>query len=142
MKISKKAYYGLRAVLALFQANKPLSIHGLAEAEHLPEGYLEKILQSLRRAGIVVAHKGVSGGYTLAHKTRELNVWDVLRELDSPMKTVAPTKGTLPCLQVSHCQTNEVWRALEKEIEMTLSKITIKHLSTNSALSNITIQHQ
>lgn len=129
MKVSKKAYYGLRAVLALAQSEKPLSIHSLAETEHLPEDYLEKILQHLRRAGMVEATKGTSGGYTLARPKEEVNVWEVLRELDGPIKTfAAPIKGTLPCLQPSHCQTNEVWRKLETEIESTLSHITLGSL--------------
>ena len=133
MKISKKAYYGLRAVLALAQEGKPLSIHAIAEREHLPEDYLEKILQSLRRADLVVAHKGVAGGYALARSAQKISVWDILRVLDGPIKTFSvPIKGTLPCLQVSHCQTNEVWRTLEKQIEMTLSNITIEQLISHN----------
>ena|SRR3989344_742240 len=129
MKISKKAYYGLRAIVALAHADTALSIHTLAELEKLPAGYLEKILQSLRRAGIVEAKKGTAGGYTLARDARAVSVWDVLRELDGPIKTfTAPIKGELPCLQVTHCQTNEVWRTLENKIEETLSAITIADL--------------
>lgn len=129
MKISKKSYYGLRAVLHLAQSDKPLSIHALAEAEHLPQDYLEKILQSLRRAQLVEAKKGTTGGYSLARSSKEINAWEILRALDGPIKTFAtPVKGELPCFQPSHCQTNEVWRKLETEIESTLSRITIKSL--------------
>lgn len=129
MKISKKAYYGLRAVLALAQAKKPLSIHALAEAERLPEDYLEKILQNLRRAAIVDAKKGTTGGYALARETKNISVWDILHELDGPVKAFTPpVAGALPCLHVSHCQTNEVWRTLENKIEETLSDISIASL--------------
>ena len=129
MKVSKKAYYGLRAIVALAQANTALSIHTLAQSEGLPEDYLEKILQHLRRANIVEAKKGVSGGYALARETADISVWDVLSELDGPVKTfTTPIKGTLPCFHVSHCQTNEVWRALENKIEETLSDISIASL--------------
>jgi Rrf2 family transcriptional regulator, cysteine metabolism repressor len=129
MKVSKKAYYGLRAALALAHAHKPLSIHALAEGEHLPEGYLEKILQTLRRAGIVAAEKGVAGGYALARSVDTLTVWDILSVLDGPLKTIAPAgSGGLPCSLPSHCQANEAWRLLGKEIEDTLSRITIGSL--------------
>lgn len=129
MKVSKKAYYGLRATLALAQTEKPLSIHTLAEMEHLPENYLEKILQALRKTGLVTAHKGVAGGYTLARTAEKISVWDILSPLDGPMKPFStPVKGTLPCLQVSHCQTNEVWRSLEEKIEETLSGISLASL--------------
>ncbi|MDP2837649.1 MAG: Rrf2 family transcriptional regulator [Candidatus Moranbacteria bacterium] len=129
MKISKKAYYGVRAVLALAQSKKPLSIHALAEAEHLPQDYLEKILQILRRASLVEAKKGTSGGYSLARGSKDVNTWEILRALDGPMKPFAtPVRGELPCFQPSHCQTNEVWRKLETEIETTLSRISIHSL--------------
>lgn len=129
MKVSKKAYYGLRAVLTLAQAQEPLSIHSIAEREHLPEDYLEKIFQTLRRGGIVEAKKGTAGGYTLAKTIKELSTWDILRVLDGPIKMFTPpVKGELPCLQVSHCQTNQVWRVLEEKIEQTLSEITLKNI--------------
>ncbi len=129
MKVSKKAYYGLRAVLTLAQAKEPLSIHTIAETEHLPEDYLEKILQTLRRGGIVEAKKGTTGGYILAKPIEKLSTWDILRVLDGPIKMfVPPVKGELPCLQVSHCQTNQVWRVLEEKIEQTLSNITLQSI--------------
>lgn len=132
MKVSKKAYYGLRAIVALARTPTPLSIRTLATAEQLPEEYLEKILQQLRRAGIVEAKKGTAGGYTLSRATTNITVWEVLRELDGPIETFAPPKGTLPCLQVSHCQTNEVWRTLENKIEETLTDISIAHLISHN----------
>lgn len=131
MKISKKAYYGLRAVLALVERGQPLSIHSLATLEHLPEDYLEKILQGLRRAGVVEARKGVQGGYGLAKRASEISVWEIVRTLDGPMHTFEPPTekhGALPCPHVSHCQSNEVWRILEREIEETLSHISLAHI--------------
>jgi len=119
----------MRAILALAQAEKPLSIHALAEAEHLPQDYLEKIVQQLRRGGFVEAKKGTTGGYLLAHPAKDISVWGILRELDGPIKTfMPPIKGELPCFQPSHCQTNEVWRKLETEIEDTLSHISLASL--------------
>lgn len=133
MKVSKKAYYGLRAAIALAQSEKALSIHALAEAEHLPEDYLEKILQALRKAGLVEATKGVTGGYALARSAKEMSTWDILRVLDGPIEMFnPPVKGSLPCLQVSHCQTNQVWRTLEEKIEETLSGITLDQVSAHT----------
>lgn len=132
MKISKKAYYGVRAVLALAQEKTPLSIHSLAEREDLPEDYLEKILQDLRRARIVEAKKGTTGGYALVRQAKDVSVWEILSVLDGPLKTFAPrlVKGKLPCEQVSHCQTNEVWRKLEQQIEKTFSSLSVESLIT------------
>ncbi len=130
MKVSKKAYYGLRAAIALAQSAHGFSIHALAESEHLPEDYLEKILQALRKAGLVEATKGVAGGYTLARPAKDMSAWDILRVLDGPIEMFSPpVTGSLPCLQVSHCQSNQVWRTLEEKIEQTLSEISLEHIS-------------
>jgi Rrf2 family protein len=129
MKVSKKAYYGLRAVSSLACSEKAVSAHDLASSEHIPENFLEKILQKLRLAGIVESKKGVEGGYALACPAKSISVWDILSSLDGPIKPFSPpVKNALPCAIISHCQTNEVWRTLEKEIEKTLSKITLDTL--------------
>lgn len=130
MKISKKAYYGLRAILALASATRPVSGHDLAVSENLPEDYLEKILQELRQGGFVVSHKGTQGGYNLARDPQEISAWEIIRRLDGPLKMYAPTsEGVLPCLQVSHCQANKVIRVLEQDIEASLGKLDIRSLT-------------
>jgi Rrf2 family protein len=127
MKLSKKAYYGLRAALALQQAKGPISIHALAEKESIPAPYLEKILQTLRAKGVVVAERGTKGGYLLAQKNT--SAWDVVAALDGPLKIFLPAKGTLPCLQLTHCQTNIIFRDLEKAAEKTLQKTLLKNFT-------------
>lgn len=136
MKVSKKAYYGLRAIVTLAQTSNALSIHTLAQTENLPAGYLEKILQTLRRADIVKATKGTTGGYLLSRPATNINAWEVLVALDGPIKTINAPSGTLPCLHVSHCQTNEVWRVLENKIESTLTDISIASLIPHNSISH------
>lgn len=129
MKISRKTYYGLRAALALAQENGPLSIQAIAEREELPHGYLEKVLQTLRKASLVEAKKGTTGGYVLARAARDISAWEVISALDGPIKTFLPKEaGKLPCFHVSHCQTNEVLRALDHTLEESLSKISLENL--------------
>mgnify|MGYP002398661396 CR=1 FL=1 len=133
MKLSKKAYYGLRATLTLVHRKVPASIRTLAKEEALPEDYLEKILQILRRANIVRAAKGADGGYTLTKKPHTITAWDIVRVLDGPIRITTLPKGVLPCSKVSHCQTNEVFRKLEQEIKRSLSKITLAALTADNS---------
>jgi Rrf2 family protein len=132
MKLSRKTYYGLRACLALAQTKDILSIQALSDQENIPFGYLEKILQSLRKAGLVEAKKGTGGGYALLGEPEDISVWSILFALEGPLKTFPATEdGKLLCLHVSHCQTNEVLRTLDKAIESSLSHISLTHLLKN-----------
>jgi Rrf2 family protein len=128
MKLSKKAYYGLRAALALSKAQKPLSIHVLAKSEGIPEDYLEKILQALRKKGVVTAKRGTTGGYQLT--SPQTTAWDVVSALEGPLTVYPPAaKGVLPCFQITHCQTNSVFRILEENLETTLKNISLTSLT-------------
>jgi len=131
MKLSKKAYYGLRASLALAKAKTPLSSHAIAEVEGISETNLEKILQALRKHNVVEAARGTKGGYILTGS--HISAWDVISALEGPL-TIYPsfTKGVLPCLQPTHCQTNTIFRDLEENIESTLQRINLHQLTRAS----------
>ena len=102
MKLSRKTYYGLRACLALAQTKDILSIQALSEQESIPFGYLEKILQSLRKAGVVEAKKGTSGGYTLATKPEDISVWTILFALEGPLKTFPAAERSLSQISLAN----------------------------------------
>lgn len=134
MKVSTKASYGLRALAGIARYPEGISAHALAEEERLPEDYLEKILQHLKRAGFVVSQKGVRGGYALAKPPETITSWSVIETLDGGFKeTPHPTfpgfsKQSPACPIMTHCQTKNVWKQLEDIVRNTLSKITLADL--------------
>ena len=67
MRISARADYAVRATVAIAQAgDEVISADAVAEAQGIPGSFLEGILTSLRRAGIVTSRRGAAGGYRLA----------------------------------------------------------------------------
>lgn len=136
MRISRKASYGLSALAALTRHPSGCSVHVLAQEEHLPEDYLEKILQHLKRSGFVVSEKGTHGGYTLAKPPQAITSWDVIEALDGGFKEAAHPafSGTLsPCPVMTHCQTKNVWEQLESTVKNTLSRVTLADLVPQEA---------
>jgi Rrf2 family protein len=81
--ISQTAEYALRAVVYLAEKNDaPQTTLQIAEVTRVPSGYLAKVMQTLGRAGIVRARRGVHGGFTLAVGPSELTVLDVVQAVD------------------------------------------------------------
>lgn len=129
MKISKQAYYGLRAMTRVARENRPISIHTLAHEEGLPEQFLEKILQKLRRAGLVEAVRGTEGGYRLALAPDLVTAGHILSILDGALVPFPCTDGTYgTCPLEQHCATQNVWQKLSLAIGDTLDSITLKDL--------------
>lgn len=128
MKVSKKSYYGLRAVVAIAGRGE-MSAHDIAVSEDLPEDYLEKILQILKKTGLLSSEKGAAGGYTLADP-RRVTAFDVLTALEGDFRTfpAPPLTRAHPYPRLTHCQTNLVWKILEHEITKTLSNMRLSRL--------------
>jgi Rrf2 family transcriptional regulator, nitric oxide-sensitive transcriptional repressor len=86
--ISPTAEYALRAVVAIAQGDgKAVVTPTLVEMTKVPAGYLPKVLQTLRRAGIVNSKRGLGGGFTLARSPELVTVLDVVNTVD-PIKRI------------------------------------------------------
>ena len=92
MDISAKTDYAIRALLYLAESaghdGAPVSVDTLAMRQTLPRKFLEAILGDLRRAGIVVSHRGSSGGYVLARPAAQITLGEVFRVVDGPLAEV------------------------------------------------------
>ncbi len=90
MRISRKAEYALRALVALARSGGAMQIGELSRAESIPVKFLEQILLALRNDGLLTSKRGVGGGYMLKKAAGKISVGAVVRALDGPV-------GPLPC---------------------------------------------
>ncbi|PZF79220.1 RrF2 family transcriptional regulator [Jiangella anatolica] len=89
MHITARADYAVRAVVQL-ASQQPASAtrQQLAEAQDIPGKFLETILGDLRRAGILDAQRGATGGYRLTRPAAEITLADIVRATEGPMAAV------------------------------------------------------
>jgi Rrf2 family protein len=86
--ISPTAEYALRAVLAIAQhGGKPVVTPTIARITKVPAGYLSKVLQTLRRAGLVDSKRGLGGGFTLTRPRDQITVLAVVNAVE-PIKRI------------------------------------------------------
>ncbi len=88
MRISRKAEYALRALVAIARQPKSWQIQELSAQENIPVKFLEQILLTLRHAGLLSSKRGVGGGYSLRKSPTEISVSEVIRVLDGPIALV------------------------------------------------------
>ena len=108
MKIGKGVEWAAHtcALLALLPAGAALSGEVLAEFIGVPSPYLAKQLQSLSRAGIVSARRGVAGGYSLARIPETISLWDITAALE----------GTAPSFRCTEVRQNGPCAASRAEV--------------------------
>ena len=95
--LSKKTKYGLKALtyMARHQDEFPVQIATIAESENISHKFLESILLTLKKAGILGAKKGKGGGYYLFKQPSEIQMTDVIRVLEGPI-------AMLPCVSLNY----------------------------------------
>jgi Rrf2 family protein len=79
--LSSKSEYALLALLELVEVHdqgEPLHVRQIASQQGIPDRYLEQLLATLRRAGLVRSQRGSKGGYLLARAPRTITVFEVV----------------------------------------------------------------
>jgi Rrf2 family cysteine metabolism transcriptional repressor len=138
MTFSSKAEYGVRLMVELGRQDGvgPISLKAIAEAEELPLSYLEHVVASLKRAGLVASSRGAHGGYTLARPAEEIAMDEVVLALEgsiAPMEcfTAAPP-GRVACShegsRAEGCSTKLLWMRVQSGIITALQGTTLAEL--------------
>ena len=72
MRLTMRSDYGAHAVieLALHYGHGPVQCAEIAARQKIPEAYLDQLLSSLRRVGIIKSLRGPHGGHELARDPR------------------------------------------------------------------------
>ena len=114
MKLSTRAEYGIRVLVALARAEGegPQSLATVARSEKLPHAYLEQLVSDLRRAGLVTATRGKAGGYALARPAQDLSLVEAVRALDGPLLEMpcAGIEDLEVCDRPQDCSVHEVFQ--------------------------------
>lgn len=135
MRISRKAEYALRALTAM--ARKPpeatSQIEDLARTQRIPVKFLEQILLTLRKAGVLRSKRGVGGGYQLNRPAARISLADVVTAVDGPFQPMVCTppepgqslKTACECGTPGGCGAGRLFTDLQNLVHTFLSRATL-----------------
>jgi Rrf2 family protein len=111
MQLTRAADYAVRVMIHL--ASQPedtvVSKTLLAKAAEAPESFLSKILQSLARAGLIQARRGVEGGFSLLSRGAGASLLDVVEAIDGPIALNLCLNSDVSCHRQPGCAAHKVW---------------------------------
>lgn len=127
MELSCKSEYALLALLELasqYDKGEPLQIRQIAAQQNIPDRYLEQLLASLRRCGLVRSQRGAKGGYLLARDPWKITLLDVvtcIEGLDAGLSENDSNPKTLENEVI-----RDVWKEAQEASKSVLQKYTLK----------------
>jgi Rrf2 family protein len=142
MKISTKGRYALRMLLDLAVNEKDgyVALKDIAERQCISKKYLEQIVPSLHKAGILETTRGFQGGYRLAISPSDCIVGDVLRITEGSLAPVSCLQDAEnPCKRCNECMTLHVWEGLQNVIYDYLDGITLQSIIDEHSGGDIVI---
>ena len=142
MMVSTKGRYALRVMVDLAEHNSGdyIPMKDVAERQEISLKYLEKILPSLTKSGMIEGVHGKGGGYKLTKAPDEYKVWDILVEAEGNMAPVACLAADAPaCSRAAECRTLPLWQKYYEITKEYFSGVTLADLMINNPASNYVI---
>jgi Rrf2 family protein len=131
VRLSKKVEYGLIAIRHIATRNGDIvTAKEIAETYHIPYELLAKVLQRLSKAGLIVSHQGVRGGYSLAKRPEEILVGTVINVIEgvSPVIAQCMSEGPESCGVFEVCTIKTPLQKVQENIERSFSTMTVAEI--------------
>lgn len=132
MRFSVKSEYAVTAVLdmALHAEKGPVHVRAIAKRQSIPVRFLEQVMASLKKAGLVESIRGAQGGYILSRDPKTINVAQIVEAIEGPITPMDCTAGMLEyrCLQMNGCVIKGVWEDVRRAITNVLSQISVEDI--------------
>ena len=103
--------------LADGEEGHPIPLSSIAERQEISRKYLQQLMGSLRRAGLVRVVKGFRGGFMLARPPKEIRIGDILRALEGDLALVECVRFEDICPRSDACTTRGLWTKATQVIE-------------------------
>jgi len=122
--------YGARAIvdLARHYNQGPVQSAEIAGRQSIPEAYLEQLLTTLRKSGLIRSTRGPHGGHELARGPADITFLDVVTALEGPLMPLDCLNDADACVISPTCGMREVWQEVMAATRDILQRTTIEDL--------------
>jgi FeS assembly SUF system regulator len=131
VRLSKLTDYGLVLMTRLAQQPGPAlsTARDLARELQLPLPTVSKLLKELLQSGLLVSHRGIRGGYSLARAPHEIGLAEIITALEGPIAlTECSTDVTGLCQLETCCAIRKNQQMISQAVRGVLEKLTLADL--------------
>lgn len=126
IRLTKQADYAIVLLIRMAEVGHRAShsARDLSQEVHLPLPIVSKVLKTLARKGLLVSHRGVNGGYSLAFAPEDVSVARIIAAIEGPI-AITECQSDSECAIQRHCSSRQKWNRINQLICHTLDDITL-----------------
>lgn len=127
MRLTSRGDYAVRTLIELAKnEGGVLSLHAAATNQKIPFYYLQTLIGSLKKAGLVDSVRGKGGGYFLTRPASEISMYEVFAAVQEPINSILQDykKGDTP----EALKLYEVFSTIDKVSDNILNEVKLKDL--------------
>jgi Rrf2 family protein len=132
VELSCKSEYALLALLELaatYDSGEPLQIRQISAQQNIPDRYLEQLLATLRRGGLVRSQRGAKGGYLLSREPWKITLLEVVACLEGfDLQANGKEESTKPSKTLEGAIICEIWQEADQAAKTVLQNYSLQDL--------------
>ena len=129
--VSAKGRYALRVFLDLAQnqGDGYVALSEVSKRQDVSLKYLETIVATLVRGGLLRSQRGMSGGYRLSRDAKDISIYQIFNLTEGSLSPVACINcGQNFCTREGICQTKEMWTNVDNLLNNYFKSISVQDL--------------
>ncbi|HWM89511.1 MAG TPA: SUF system Fe-S cluster assembly regulator [Thermoanaerobaculia bacterium] len=131
IRITKQTDYGVVLLTHLAaQPDRQVNAPELAAETQLPLPMVSKILKLLVREGVLLSHRGVKGGYSLARLPGEVTMAEIITALEGPIAITECVEVSSGCSHEQLCPVRSNWHRINAAVRGALEGITLADMAS------------
>ena len=139
MQLTRAADYAVRIMihLAMAPAGSRHQKADLAEVAEVPEHFVSKVLQSLKRSRLIESQRGMNGGFRLSRRPEKVTMLEVVEAVQGPMILNLCLSPGPSCDRKGWWPAHKVWVEAQAAMVAILDDTTIASLAAKSRPARI-----
>lgn len=132
MMVSTRGRYALRVMTDLAENGNGeyIPLREIVERQGISRKYIESIMTTLTKAGLLEGSHGKGGGYRLSRLPKEYSILEILKVTEGTLAPVSClTEDAAPCENANECRTRPMWLELDRLINDYLNSHTLADLA-------------
>ena len=137
MRLSTKGKYALIAMayIARKEISSKVSVSEISSKLSISQPYLEQLFMKLRKAGLVKASRGASGGFSLKCRPKNIRIHDIMEAVDENFAVVSNENRfemNVSPEPFEQLLTEKFWEQFSSQVYLFLHNISLEDVASDS----------